>query len=549
MEKNLAENSGSFARRDEHDENNENAGDAPRLPMADPTDSDPKPDAEAETEPPPPHHGDEESEEKKEETEEVVVPPESPPLSLEKASEDIDQFLATLQQNDDINNNNNNGDDEEKDEASFIPVFIDKFLDMVEEKIARYDAGEEKAKEDSSLLEAVNRISNLMKSLQARRQPESLMNRIGLIQQRAMSYLEEDFRLLMEESRNHTESDPGGGSHGHDHHKGKHVAAEQPQEDSEQPPEESQPDFPGYPEDAIASLNKIAGEMVAGGYQSECCQVYIISRRTAFEGILQKLGFEKISIDEIQKVQWEALARDMIPAWINTFKQCAAVYFPGERRLAEEVFAGHPAVAAGLFSNLSRGVVIQLLNFAEGAAMMKRASEKLFKLLDMYETLRDMIPELDRLFPEESVVEELKTEMNLAKSRLGEAAISILCDLENSIKSDTAKTPVPGGAVHPLTSYIMNYLNTTGAYKETLEQVFKEHSKIERADSTSRPPDENEGHSRKDSGNEALSPFAAQVMRVMELLDSSLDTKARLYKDVALSSFFLMNNGRYLFLC
>jgi exocyst complex protein 7 len=35
-------------------------------------------------------------------------------------------------------------------------------------------------------------------------------------------------------------------------------------------------------------------------------------------------------------------------------------------------------------------------------------------------------------------------------------------------------------------------------------------------------------------------------MRVMELLDTSLDGKAKLYRDVALSNFFMMNNGRYI---
>ncbi|KAM1820580.1 hypothetical protein ACFX11_002102 [Malus domestica] len=35
-------------------------------------------------------------------------------------------------------------------------------------------------------------------------------------------------------------------------------------------------------------------------------------------------------------------------------------------------------------------------------------------------------------------------------------------------------------------------------------------------------------------------------MREMDLLDSNLETKAKLYKDVALSSIFMMNNGRYI---
>jgi len=472
----------------------------------------------------------------------------STPPSLEKFAQETDKFVRSL-------NNDGNAQNFE------IPDFTERYLDLVEEKIMKYDAGEGKPKwgevseEDSWLLDSANRFSKLMTLVTDNypdHEPEkisgaqvSMMNRITSIHQRLMTYLEEDFRFLMEESRIPTELDPGGNNQNSVDTKGKqHMAASEQQEVvQEQQGNEHDTNFPGYSEETIASLSKIAREMLSGGYESECCQVYIISRRNAFEEINQKLGLERISIDEmVTKVPWETLARDMIPAWINTLKQCATVYFPGERKLTEAVFSENHSVAAGLFSSLSRGVVIQLLNFAEGAAMTKRAGEKLFKLLDMYESLCEVIPCVDRLFPEESV-EEMKTEMSLAKSRLGEASIYIFCDLENQIKSETAKSAVPGGAVHPLTRYIMNYLNIAGDYKETLEQVFKEHAKMDRADSTSKPAEQ-----KKESGwdKEARSPFATQVLRVMDLLDSSLEGKARLYKEVALSNFFMMNNGRYI---
>ncbi|XP_047047220.1 uncharacterized protein LOC124652243 [Lolium rigidum] len=85
--------------------------------------------------------------------------------------------------------------------------------------------------------------------------------------------------------------------------------------------------------------------------------------------------------------------------------------------------------------------------------------------------------------------------------------------------------PVPGGAVHPLTRYVMNYLKYTCEYNSTLEQVFREHR-------------------RRDDGGD--NPFAAQLTDVMELLNTNLEGKSRLYKDPALSNIFLMNNGRYM---
>lgn len=519
-------------------ENNNNAGDTLHPPAA-------KHDGAAAQANPlsPTRHAKAEEDRKKEEA------AASTPTSLEKLAQEIDQFARRLKTDGNAHNFE-------------IPDFAERYLDLVEEKIMKYDAGEGKprwgevSEEDSWLLNNANRFSKLMTLVTGNypdHEPEkisgaqvSMMNRISSIHQRLMTYLEEDFRFLIEESRIPTELDPGGYNQNSIDTKGKqHMTASEQQQEvaQEQDGLEQDTNFPGYSEETIASLSKIASEMLFGGYESECCQVYIISRRNAFEEINQKLALEKISIDEmVTKVQWETMARDMIPAWINTLKQYAAVYFPGERKLTEAVFANNQAVAAGLFSSLSRGVVIQLLNFAEGAAMTKRAGEKLFKLLDMYESLCQVISNVARLFPDESV-EEIKTEMNLAKSRLGEASIHIFCDLENQIKSETAKSAVPGGAVHPLTRYIMNYLSIAGDYKETLEQVFREHTKRDRSGSTSKNAEQkNEGSWDK----ETPSPFAKQTLRVMDLLDSSLEGKARLYKEVALSNFFMMNNGRYI---
>lgn len=103
---------------------------------------------------------------------------------------------------------------------------------------------------------------------------------------------------------------------------------------------------------------------------------------------------------------------------------------------------------------------------------------------------------------------------------------------------------MPGGAVHPLTSYTINYLKYACEYKETLEQVFKEHLKIERADSNNRT--EFQGENNQNNSEKESSPFSIQLTRVMDLLDSNLEAKSKLYKDASLSFIFMMNNGRYI---
>ncbi|XP_062152175.1 exocyst complex component EXO70C2-like [Alnus glutinosa] len=447
-----------------------------------------------------------------------------PHCDLHEVFEAVDEFLSTLSDKKD--------DDKENDTVSVdIPhELLEKFLDLVEAKVSKPEV-------ESSFLVVVHRVSKLTKCLRELKPDESrrslLINRMEGIHERAISFLEEEFQLLLEDSRIIDDSNV----------KGKQD--QQVQVDLFESTGHHETDFPGYPDEVVASLNKVAKEMISGGYESECCQVYAVARSNAFEESLQKLGFENHSIDDVHKMQWEALERE-IATWIEAFKQCTTVSFSGEKALADLVFSDHPSLASGLFSNITRGVLIQLLNFAEAVAMTKqRSAEKLFKFLDMYETLRDAVPAMEGLF-ENEWENELKTETTTARYRLGEAAILMFADLENSIKADTGKTPVPGGAVHPLTRYTMNYLKYACEYKGTLEQVFREQYRFERADSMSRPSHDITQSFDDQNESESHTPFSLQLMRVMELLDSSLETKAKLYKDVGLSNIFMMNNGRYI---
>jgi exocyst complex protein 7 len=497
------------------------------------------------------HEIEEVHQEEKESDEKIEDSPRTHPeinYTIETVSLDIDQFLITLSSTpkDAIETIDGESKEEKDGKVSIeIPVFVEKNLDLVEEKVANHDLNEGKRKwgqnpeEDSSFLEGINRISKLTSSIDKLRPDPNraaLINRIGGIQQQAMTCLENEFKVILEDIK-HSDQDPTNDA------KGKQLEADHSVVQESESIETD--NVLGCSDYAVSILNRIAKAMIEGGFESECCQLYMMIRGQAFDECFIETGFEKISIDEVQRMPWEALERE-IPIWIKAVKECASIYFVEELKLAEAIFSDYSSISSSLFSNLIRTVMIQLLNFAEGVAMTKRSAEKLFKFLDMYETLRDSLPAMGALFSEE-YENELKTETTTARCRIGEAAIYIFCDLENSIKSDTGKTPVPGGAVHPLTLYTMNYLKYGGEYKATLEQVFREHSKIERADSTSRPRFEGETqNSNNDIAEENQSPFSNQLMRVMDLLDSNLGAKSKLYKDIALSCIFMMNNGRYI---
>ncbi|KAL0924253.1 hypothetical protein M5K25_005069 [Dendrobium thyrsiflorum] len=418
---------------------------------------------------------------------------------LPSLSDDVDKFLSILSSL--------------GDSPAIVPdlpdISIERFAALIEKDISKYESGSADDHHSPSFLNSLDRASKLTAALTPfSSDPHYLqaLNHTSAVLHHAMSFLEDDFHSLLLSS-------------------------------------------PSSP----TRLRSIATTMISSGYETECSQVFLISRRNALESSVSEQGFEKISIDDVQRTPWESLEHQIV-AWTKSFRHALSISFPQERNLCNEVFRSHRAIADGIFHNLARGILIQLLDFAEAIAMAKRSAEKLFKVLDMYEALRDMIPKLEDLFvsPDSSDGEEsygnLTAEMSAVQRRLGEAIVAMFCDLESSIKSETVKMPLLGGAVHPLTRHVMNYLKHACEYKNTLEQVFRDHRRMDR--STSGSFDEERGDGGRTGGGSGggrnSNPLLRQLVKVTDLLHNNMEGKAKLYKDLALSNIFMMNNGRYI---
>lgn len=468
----------------------------------------------------------------------------NPELSLPRVLEDVDRFIDTLC----------SSDDDHKSNPSEVPKYVDSLYKMVESMIINYESkakfGQNQEEDDLFFksLKCIPKLMNKMGELSSNSTMLSSHNQASIVLHRAMSLLEEEFRVVLENKRivldMKTPKTPKQSSFSfssHSTHESDRCS--QPEIETEENEE-----FPNFSPEAVSSMNKIATAMVSAGYEAECCMVYNAFRRNAFKEELNKLGFDTITIDDVHRMQWQSLEGE-IASWISIFKHCYTVLFSGERKLSDSIFSEYSSISRKLISDLATAVIARFLSFAEGVALTKRSTERLFKFLDMFETLTELTSAIDDSYSRESVP-DLMSEIAIVKSQLAEAAASIFCELENSIKSDQGRTPVPSGQVHPLTRYTMNYLKYACEYKETLEEVFKLHQKNDVFDSeqSQQNPDVNENVSEKanDDGTPKKSPFAIELISVMDLLDANLDMKSRLYRDPALRYIFLMNNGRYI---
>ncbi|MCI27075.1 exocyst complex component EXO70B1-like, partial [Trifolium medium] len=163
--------------------------------------------------------------------------------------------------------------------------------------------------------------------------------------------------------------------------------------------------------------------------------------------------------------------------WIKASKVALKILFPAERRLCNLVFFGLSTVADLSFTKVCRGCTIHLLNFGDAVANGSHSPEQLFKILDVFETLRDLVPEFESLFCDQYSV-SLRNEANTILKKLAKAIVEIFMVLENVIRRDLAKAEVPGGGIHPIIRYMMNYFCLTCDYRQTLEQVFEDHGHL-----------------------------------------------------------------------
>ncbi|KAH6837081.1 exocyst subunit exo70 family protein B1 [Perilla frutescens var. hirtella] len=407
---------------------------------------------------------------------------------------------------------------------------IEQTINSLDRRLSRYISIDapiwSNSADVASFLDSVDQLIAAVRDwtpLAAHKRVSACLDRAEDLLQQTMLRLEDEFRALLE---------GGGGSSRHPDYSDEDDDVSVEDDDSipvAQPVTDYNFLIDALPAGTVGDLHEIAKRMVAAGYEKECCGVYSGCRREFLERSLSRLGLQKLSIDEVQRMQWTQLEEE-IEKWIKAINVTLRVLLPSERRLCDRVFSGCLSAADVSFLEVCRGSTVELLNFADAVAISSRSPERLFKVLDVYEAVRDLMPEFELIFSGECCL-SLRNEAISVWKRLGDVIRGIFLELENLIRRDPAKSAVPGGGLHPITRYVMNYLRAACRSRQTLEQVFEEsvvdvdHGKVD---------------------DESACVLSVQLAWIMELLESNLEAKSKVYKDAALSSVFMMNNGRYI---
>ncbi|CAN1772413.1 Exocyst complex component EXO70A1 [Linum perenne] len=275
------------------------------------------------------------------------------------------------------------------------------------------------------------------------------------------------------------------------------------------------------PPRVVPVLHDLALQLVQAGRQQQLFRIYRDTRATVLEQSLRKLGVERLTKDDVQRMQWEVLEAK-IGNWIHYMRISVKLLFSAEKKLCDQILEGIESLKDPCFAEVTVNGVSMLLSFGDAVAKSKRSPEKLFVLLDMYEIMRESRCEFEIVFASKACMEMKDSVFTLA-IRLAQTAQETFIDFEEAVERDATKSAVLDGTVHPLTSYVINYVKFLFDYQSTVKQLFQELES-----------DDPEGQ------------LAAVTTRIMQALQTNLDGKSKQYRDPALTQLFLMNNIHYI---
>ncbi|GMN22450.1 hypothetical protein TIFTF001_045657, partial [Ficus carica] len=288
---------------------------------------------------------------------------------------------------------------------------------------------------------------------------------------------------------------------------------------------------------AMADLKAIADCMISAGYVKGCVKIYKTIRKSIVNEGLYHLGVEKTSLSQIQKMEWEVLEYK-IKNWLNAVRVAVKTLFYGEMILCDHVFSASDSIRESCFSEIVGEGATWLFRFPEFVAKCKKSPEKMFRTLDLYAAISDLWSGIESIFSFDSTSSIRALAVN-SLIKLGDSVRMIFADFDSAIQKDLSKTPVPGGGIHPLTRYVMNYVVFLADYSEILAVIFAGYPL-----SVQSPlPDSYFGS--LESTDVASSSISVRFVWLVLVLLCKLDGKAEFYKDVALSYLFLANNLQY----
>ncbi|KAJ0528285.1 putative exocyst complex component Exo70, cullin repeat-like-containing domain superfamily [Helianthus annuus] len=281
----------------------------------------------------------------------------------------------------------------------------------------------------------------------------------------------------------------------------------------------------------INDIQSILKRMNAAGYMEDCKKAYVSNRKRCIDDSYQKLDVQKLSSNDARTMEWHTLEL-VIKVWMKSAKICFRKILPYEKHLCEIIFGDD--MDDDCFIEMSSGCAIELLEIATSLSCVRIASDRLFRILELYKTFTDLLPEMNKMFNAQSS-ESFRTKAGQMVPKLAGVACMIVEKFEKDLFSADLSQHAPVDKIHSLCRYVMDYVYKLGQNKQTLMEL-----------SLSKPPltpSVEMNFTVVEPQLQSKLPF--HVMWIIMCLVYKLEDEAKGYKYDSDTNFYLMNNLFY----
>ncbi|KAJ0795288.1 putative exocyst complex component Exo70, cullin repeat-like-containing domain superfamily [Helianthus annuus] len=290
----------------------------------------------------------------------------------------------------------------------------------------------------------------------------------------------------------------------------------------------------------VEVLRRISETLTANDCLDICIDIFVKVRYKRAAKALMKLNPDYLRTykpEEIDEMEWESLETS-ISLWTQHFELAVRTVFVSEKNLCNQVLGNimEGIVWQECFVKIADKIMAVFFRFGEGVARSNKEPQKLFKLLDMFNSLENIKTEFYDIFEGEAGA-DICTRFRELEKLLVHASTKVYWEFGLQIEGNQDGLPPPqDGSVPKLVRYAINYLKylTTDNYTEPMAHVLRT-EQIWKVGVLSAP--ESDENLLKDA-----------VLNVMEALNRNIESKRSGYKDKVLYHVFTMNTYWYIYM-
>ncbi|XP_068655314.1 exocyst complex component EXO70I-like [Aristolochia californica] len=287
-------------------------------------------------------------------------------------------------------------------------------------------------------------------------------------------------------------------------------------------------------------LRRISETLAANDCLDICIDIFVKVRYKRAAKALMRLNPDYLRTyvpEEIDQMEWESL-ETAISLWIEHFELAVKGVLTSEKDLCKKVLSGlmGGVLWAECFVKIADKIMAVFFRFGEGVARSSKEPQKLFKLLDMLDSLEKMKAKFSQVFEGDAGVDICSRFRELEKL-LVHASCKVFWEFGLQIEGNQDGFPPPqDGSVTKLVRYAVNYLKYLASdnYRTPMAKVLGT-EQIWKMGILSRQ--EKEENLLQDA-----------IINVMEALQRNVEVKKSRYRDKVLPYIFAMNTYWYIYM-